>query len=86
MQEKQSLNHWANSPSGEGRVPFSSLRPSLRPAVSAEYKGLGEATSEDNAKKFSKNELERFRAGLNLKDHDFQGTLTRRKLRNFRRR
>ena len=40
--------------------------------MSAEYKGLGEATSEDNAKKFSKNELERFRTGLNLKDHDFQ--------------
>ena len=26
-------------------MPFSSLRPSLRPAVSAEYKGPGEATS-----------------------------------------
>lgn len=54
--------------------------------MSAEYKGLGEATSEDNAKKFSKNELERFRTGLNLKDRDFQGALTMRELRNFRRR
>ena len=86
MQEKQSLSHWSNYPSGKPACRFRPCVPSLGPAVSAEYKGLGEATSEDNAKKFSKNELERFRAGLNLKDHDFQSRLTVRELRNFRRR